>query len=80
MVDRLTGKKVIGLKQTLKFMKNRKGIKIYIAKDADENLINRLEEVARDNSVDIEYVETMKKLGKLCGINVGAATALILKE
>jgi len=80
MVNRLTGKKVIGVKQTLKSMQNGQGKIVYIAKDADAKLIEPVEKLALNFSIDLVYIETMKELGKLCGIEVGAATALILKE
>ncbi|WP_026883626.1 ribosomal L7Ae/L30e/S12e/Gadd45 family protein [Clostridium akagii] len=79
MVNRLSGKKVVGIKQTIKSIKNGDGRIVYIAKDADIKLVNSVEKLAMENSVEISYVETMKELGKLCGIDVGAATALILE-
>jgi len=80
MVNRLTGKKVIGVKQTLKSMQNGQGKIVYIAKDADTKLIEPVEKLAFSVSIQVEYIETMKELGRLCGIEVGAATVLILKE
>lgn len=79
MVNRLSGKKVVGIKQTIKTIKNGNGKIVYIAKDADNKLINTVEELAIDHSLEIVYVETMKELGKLCGIDVGAASALVLE-
>jgi large subunit ribosomal protein L7A len=78
MVNRLSGKKVVGIKQTIKSIKSGEGSIVYIAKDADVKLVNSVEKLAMENSVEISYVDTMKELGKLCGIDVGAATALIL--
>jgi large subunit ribosomal protein L7A len=78
MVNRLSGKKVVGIKQTIKSIKSGEGRIVYIAKDADVKLVNSVEKLAMENSVEISYVDTMKELGKLCGIDVGAATALIL--
>jgi large subunit ribosomal protein L7A len=80
MVNRLAGKKVIGVKQTLKSIQNGQGKIVYIAKDADSKLIEPVEKLAINASIDLVYIETMKELGRLCGIEVGAATALILKE
>jgi large subunit ribosomal protein L7A len=79
MVNRLSGKKVVGIKQTIKSMKNGEGRIVYIAKDADSKLVNSVEKLAMENSVLITYVDTMKELGNLCGIDVGAASALILE-
>lgn len=79
MVHRLIGKKVVGVKQTLKFMKNDKGRVLYIAKNADEKLVEPVINLAIQKSLEIVYIDSMKELGKLCGIEVGAATALVLE-
>ncbi len=78
MVSRLEGQKVIGLKQTLKHMKNGEGQLLYLAKDADSKLVNPVIELANEKSIKIVFVETMKELGKLCGIDVGASVVLVL--
>lgn len=80
MVERLSGKKVIGIKQTGKSLKNGLGKVLYVAKDSDEHLIDPIIEMAEEASVEVRYIDTMKELGKLCGIDVGAAVALILKD
>lgn len=80
MVHRFKEKKLIGIKQSIKGIKSQIGDVIYVAKNADEKLVKPVIELAQSNNVKIVYVDTMKELGKLCGIEVGAATALILKE
>lgn len=80
MVERLSGKKVIGIKQTSKSLKGGLGKVLYVAEDCDEHLISPLVKLAEEFSVEVMYVSTMKELGRLCGIDVGAAVALILKE
>ena len=79
MVSRLEGKKVVGIKQTIKAIKNGEGRVVYIAKNADVKLIQSVEMLSTENSLGIVYVDTMKELGRLCGIDVGAATAVVLK-
>ncbi len=80
MVNRLLGKKVIGVKQSLKSMKNGLGETLYIAKDADSKLIEPLIECADQFSITIQHVNTMKELGKMCGLQIESAAALKLKE
>lgn len=79
MVDRLFGKKVIGIKQCKKTIANGKGKVLYVAKDADMKLINPLIELARNNNIEIVSVENMNTLGKMCGIEVKSAATLILE-
>lgn len=80
MVDRLAGKKVVGVKQSAKAIKSGEGKTAYIAKDADSKLVDPVKQLAEENSLEIVYVNTMKELGKLCGIEVGAATAVVLND
>lgn len=80
MVERLLGKKVVGIKQSLKAIKNDEVKSLYVASDADIKLIEPVLKLAQQNSLEINYVKTMKDLGKLCGIDVGAATAVLLKD
>ncbi|MPQ42380.1 ribosomal L7Ae/L30e/S12e/Gadd45 family protein [Clostridium tarantellae] len=79
MIDRLLGKKVIGIKQSSKAIKNGEGICLYVAKDADEKLVLPLIKIAEESGMPVKYVETMKILGSMCGIEVKAATALVLE-
>lgn len=48
-----------------------------MAEDADAKVIDQFIQICKDHGVTIEYVETMKELGKACGIDVGAAVAVI---
>ena len=76
MLDRIVDKKVIGIKQCIKLLKNGDGKVLYVAKDVDEKLIAPLIELADKKNVEIKSVETMKELGKLCGIEVKSSAAL----
>lgn len=70
----------IGLKQTLKAIELNKAQEIIIAKDADKRLTSKLVHSGKDKNVNITYVDSMKQLGKACGIEVGAAAVAVLKE
>ena len=80
MVERLVGKKVVGIKQSIKAIKSGEAKAVYTAIDAEAKLIEPVLKLAKENSLELVYINTMKELGKLCGIDVGAATAAILKE
>jgi large subunit ribosomal protein L7A len=68
----------IGTKQTVKALRSGKAQELIIAVDADINLRNMLNQIADETGTKVFYVESMKKLGKACGINVGAAAVAIL--
>lgn len=80
MVNKIEGQKVVGIKQTLKALKNSKGKVLYIAKDADSNITEPILQIAKANSLQIIFVDTMKELGNLCDIDVASATALLLED
>lgn len=73
------GKKAIGIKQTLKAVENNTAKLVFIAMDADEKIVNSLKGLCLANKVEMEQVETMKQLGKACGIEVGASAVCLLK-
>lgn len=78
MLDRLVGEKVIGIKQCVKAIKNGRGQILYVAKDADDKLIAPLIDLANENNVEVESIDTMKELGRMCDIEVKASATLIL--
>ncbi|MBU3160177.1 ribosomal L7Ae/L30e/S12e/Gadd45 family protein [Clostridium frigoris] len=80
MVDKIVGQKVVGVKQTLKALKNNQGKVLYIAKDADNNITEPILKLAKVNSLQIIFVDTMKELGNLCDIDVASATALRFED
>ena len=80
MVDKIVGQKVVGVKQTLKALKNNQGKVLYIAKDADNNITEPIIKLAKVNSLQIVFVDTMKELGNLCDIDVASATALRFED
>jgi large subunit ribosomal protein L7A len=79
MVDRLLGKKVIGIKQSAKALSSGEGKILYVASDAQNDLVKPVIELAQSLNVEIRFVDTMKELGRLCGIDVGAAVTLLLR-
>lgn len=72
-------KKAVGFKQTTKALKQEIAKVLYVAEDADAFLVEQLIEIARSKHIEVIKVESMKKLGKACGIDVGAAAAAVLK-
>ncbi len=69
----------VGLKSSLRALKDNSAEKILIAKDCEQHVSRQLITLAKDKKIEIEYIDTMKNLGKLCEIDVGAAAAVIIK-
>jgi large subunit ribosomal protein L7A len=69
----------VGIKQASRAVIEDRAKALYIAKDAEQHVTRRIIELAGENGVEIVFVESMKDLGKACKIDVGAATAVVLK-
>lgn len=81
MLDELkTAKKMVGLKQSTKAVKDGNAVKAFIATDAEERVTGKFKELCMAHGVPITYVNTMKELGKASGIDVGAAVVVIVNH
>lgn len=68
---------VIGTKQTMKALKAGQIKELVIAEDADLHVLNEVLDLAQQNRIPVTKVDSMRKLGKACGIDVGASTVAI---
>lgn len=80
MIKKLVGRKVVGVKQTIKTIKSGNAKTVYIAKDAEDKVIKPIEDLCSQNNIELIFVDTMGELGHMCGIDVGAATAALIDE
>jgi large subunit ribosomal protein L7A len=70
---------IIGTKQTVKALKEGNVRELIVASDADPKVTVKVVNEALDINVPIQYVDSMVKLGKACGIEVGASTVAIIR-
>ena len=75
MEEHSKSKKVVGIKQVRKALRERRAIKIWLADDADPALTEPLETACREAGIEVLRAVTMKELGRACSISVGAACA-----
>ena len=68
---------IIGTKQTVKALKAGTVSELIVASDADQKVIAKAVQTAKEMNVPVAYVDSMKKLGKACKIDVGAAAVAI---
>ncbi|UJL46538.1 ribosomal L7Ae/L30e/S12e/Gadd45 family protein [Virgibacillus sp. NKC19-16] len=78
-VMQLRSRVIIGTKQTLKSMRNGEVSEVFVADDADQQITRQVERLAMELDIPCERVDSMKKLGAACGIEVGAS-ALAIKR
>jgi large subunit ribosomal protein L7A len=70
----------IGTKQATKVVELGTAIEVVIASDADPRLTAKIAAICKKAGVEVIYVDSMKLLGKACGIEVGAAMVAIVNE
>ena len=73
-----TKNKLVGLKQSIPAIEQGKAIKAFLAKDTEVHIRNKILTKCLENAVPVEYAESMRSLGEACGIDVGAAVAVLL--
>lgn len=72
-------KKIVGVKQVTKAVEKDLAQIVYIAQDAEQRLVEPLQTLCTRKKTAIEMTLTMTELGKICGIEVGAAAVAVLK-
>jgi large subunit ribosomal protein L7A len=72
-------KKVVGLKQTFKAVKENKAKKVFVALDADQQLTKQIIESCEKNGIAVLFADNMKNLGLACHIEVGCAICAIIE-
>lgn len=70
---------VIGTRQVMRALEQRTLARAMLAQDADQALQDKLAAALEQAGVPYEWTDSMKELGRRCGINVGAAVVGILK-
>jgi len=68
---------VIGTKQAMKAMKHGIVNEVIIADDADQQVTVKVLRLAHELATPVSQVDSKEKLGRACGIDVGAAVVAI---
>lgn len=71
--------KLIGTKQVLKGLSEGTVRCVIVAADADSFIRNKIISHANKHNAEIRHYGSMEALGKLCGIDVGAAVVGMMK-
>jgi large subunit ribosomal protein L7A len=70
---------IVGTKQSVKALINNEVKEIIVAEDADQRITEKVIQTAEEKHIPLAKVSSMKKLGKACGIEVGAAAVAIIQ-
>ena len=79
-LDLSTCRKVAGIKQTMRALRDHRAEKLYLACDADPAVLEPIEALGREEGIEIDDCATMAQLGHCAGIAVGAAVIAVLRE
>ncbi|MBO9597936.1 MAG: ribosomal L7Ae/L30e/S12e/Gadd45 family protein [Cohnella sp.] len=74
------GKISIGTKQATKAIELGIAAEVFVAGDADPRITGKVANLCKKLGITVTYVDSMKQLGKSCGIDVGAAIVAIVKD
>ena len=72
-------KMVVGAKQLKKAVQGGRAIRVYLARNADPAITEPIEARCIEHSIEYTWVRSKMDLGRACGIEVGAATAAVVK-
>ena len=68
-------KRVVGVKQSRKAIREGRARRVYLASDADPVITEPIRNQCAAAGVPVERGQTMAQLGRACGIAVGASAA-----
>ncbi len=74
-----SAKTLVGIKQSTKAVVAGSVKRACAARNADPELVERFSRLCGEYGVELFFADTMEELGHACGINVGAAVAVLLK-
>ena len=70
---------VVGAKQIRKALASGRALQIFLAVNADPAITEPIEATCKENRIKCTWVRSMTDLGRACGIEVGAATAAVVR-
>ncbi|CCQ93758.1 alternative ribosomal protein L7A [[Clostridium] ultunense Esp] len=69
--------KIVGTKRVMKAIEKGQVLEVIIASDAESRVTSPILERCREKNLTVTTVDSMKKLGRACGIEVGAAVVAL---
>lgn len=77
---KVSARRVAGVRQVLRGLKNGEVACAVVALDADAHLRRQVEEAAKAAEVPLHTVATMEELGQMCQMDVPSAAAAVLRD
>lgn len=79
MAENHGDKLIVGAKQIRKGLNAGRIARVYLAQNADPAITEPIAARCTEECIDFFWVKSMSDLGRACGIDVGAATAAVVK-
>jgi len=73
-----SSKRVVGVKQSRKAIREGQAAKVFLAADADPAITESISAECQERGIPMDTENSMAQLGKACRITVGASVAAIL--
>ncbi|NLJ89234.1 MAG: 50S ribosomal protein L7Ae-like protein [Epulopiscium sp.] len=70
---------VVGAKQVNKLLERKQAEIVYVAHNAEDRVVRRILEMAKEQGIELVMVENMRQLGEACNVEVETATAAVIK-
>ena len=77
---RRAARRTVGTNQTVRAVERGEAVAVFVARDAEPHVVRHLLALCGQRGVPVHEVESMWGLGRLCGVEVGAASAAILAD
>lgn len=71
-------RRVVGVKQSRRAIREGRARRVYLASDADPAITEPIRAQCAAAGIPVESGQTMAQLGRACGIAVGASVAAVL--
>lgn len=72
-------RRVVGTKQTLRAVERGEAEVVFVARDAEGHVTRQVLFLCRQCGIPVREYESMQALGKQCKVEVGAASAAVLR-
>ena len=73
-----TARKVVGVKQSVRALREGRAARVFLACDADPALTDPIREACTLAGIPVETAASARQLGQACGISVAATAAGVI--
>jgi len=75
-----SAERTAGINSVLRKLKADRAAKVFLAEDADANLLQEIVKLAEERGVPVEWTGDSQQLGRACAVTRKTAAAALLKK